>query len=62
MTTYDPAAQPEPVKPGEAAFRRDLRRGLDEAGLPAPLFNHPTGGDVWTQEARSPCSAGPVRE
>ncbi|WP_345963191.1 protein-arginine deiminase family protein [Streptomyces sp. BRB040] len=47
---YDPSAQPEPVNPGEAAFRRDLRRGLDRAGLPAPLFNYPTGGDVWMQD------------
>ncbi|MBQ0862178.1 protein-arginine deiminase family protein [Streptomyces sp. RK75] len=47
---YDPAAQPEPVEPGEAAFRRDLRRGLDRAGLPAPLYNYPTGGDVWMQD------------
>ncbi|MFG2117249.1 protein-arginine deiminase family protein [Streptomyces sp. NPDC048718] len=49
-TPYDPAARPRPVKPGEAEFRRDLRRGLDRAGLPAPLFNYPTGGDVWTQD------------
>jgi protein-arginine deiminase len=47
---YDPAAQPRAVEPGEAAFRRDLRRGLDRAGLPAPLFNYPTGGDVWMQD------------
>ncbi|MFI8883591.1 protein-arginine deiminase family protein [Streptomyces sp. NPDC053813] len=47
---YDPAVQPRPVRPGEAAFRRDLRRGLDRAGLPAPLYNYPTGGDVWMQD------------
>ncbi|MFF8615334.1 protein-arginine deiminase family protein [Streptomyces sp. NPDC015350] len=47
---YDPAAQSRPVQPGEAAFRRDLRRGLDRAGLPAPLYNYPTGGDVWMQD------------
>ncbi|MCN9243700.1 protein-arginine deiminase domain-containing protein [Streptomyces sp. RY43-2] len=47
---YDPAVQPEPVEPGEAEFRRDLRRGLDQAGLTAPLYNYPTGGDVWMQD------------
>ncbi|MFI9046119.1 protein-arginine deiminase family protein [Streptomyces sp. NPDC053427] len=47
---YDPSVQPPPAQPGEAAFRRDLRRGLDRAGLPAPLYNYPTGGDVWMQD------------
>ncbi|MEU9319719.1 protein-arginine deiminase family protein [Streptomyces sp. NPDC048295] len=47
---YDIAVQPRPVRPGEAAFRRDLRSGLDRSGPPAPLYNYPTGGDVWMQD------------
>lgn len=47
---YDTSAQPRPTRSGEAVFRHDLRRGLDRAGLTAPLYNYPTGDDVWMQD------------
>lgn len=42
---------------GEKAFRQDLRKGLDSAGLTQPFIEHPTGGDIWVQDQFEPAYA-----